>query len=419
MTAADERATAFAEPLAGIRVLDLTRALAGPFCTLVLAGLGAEVIKLEDPDGGDIARNNAPYLGPGGLRLQRSSGGDLSLAVLNRCRGKQSVTLNLKHAEAPGIFADLVARCDVVVENFSSGTADRLGVGYAAARAANPGIVYCSITGFGAGLETGVRAMDAVIQALSGVMMTSGSADDPPIRVGVPMADALTPLWAVIGILAALEQRRRTGAGHHVDVSMLGALSSLVATEDWDALGELGQPRRTGPTLPRLAPFGLYRCADGWVAIVAPQQKLAADLFAAMGRGELLEDPRFSSRDARVANEAALTVEIEAYTSTRRVEEVSDTLAAHGVPSAPVRDPVEAIRDPRVVGRAETVPVIHPELGVDDRYRTAGIAITFSGTPAGTSAPAPLLGAQTDEVLSQLLGYDEEHRAALRSSGAI
>src|SRR3984957_11577073 len=258
-------------PLAGLRVIDMTRALAGPFCTLILAALGADVIKVEDPAGGDIARDNAPYLGPGGLSLTRTEPDAMSLAVLNRCRGKRSITLDLKRPGATQVFADLVRHADIVVENFSSGTADRLGVGYAVARAANPAVIYCSISGFGADTSSGVRAMDTIIQALSGVMLTSGAPGEPPVRVGVPMADVLTPVWAVVGILAALHRRTALGVGEHVDVSMLGTLTSLVATEDWAAMEQLGQVLRTGPTLPRLAPFGIYQCADGWAAIVAPQ----------------------------------------------------------------------------------------------------------------------------------------------------
>src|ERR1700722_10258061 len=182
-------------PLAGLRVIDMTRALAGPFCTLVLAALGADVIKVEDPAGGDIARGNAPFLGSDGLSLAATGPDAMSLAVLNRCRGKRSITLDLKHPSAPRVFADLARHADIVVENFSSGTADRLGVGYAAARAANPSVIYCSISGFGADASTGVRAMDTIIQALSGVMFASGTPGEPPVRVGVPMADVLTPVW--------------------------------------------------------------------------------------------------------------------------------------------------------------------------------------------------------------------------------
>jgi CoA:oxalate CoA-transferase len=378
-------------PLSGVRVIDLTRALAGPFCTLVLAGLGADVIKVEDPHGGDISRGNSPYIGENGLSLAATGPDDMSLALLTRCRGKRSLTLDLKSPEAAGVFADLVASADVVVENFSAGTADRLGVGYGAASAANPQIVYCSITGFGAGNDPGVRAMDTIIQALSGAMMTSGAPEDPPVRVGMPLADVITPVWAVVGILAALNRRARTGVGDHVDVSMLGVLTSLVATEDWAALEALGQPLRTGPTLPRLAPF----------AMVAPQDKLAEMLFDAMGRPELGSDPRFATRDARVHHDTVLTAEIEDWSRERSVAEAVEALASRGVPVAPVREPTAAVHDPRVVAREETLAVEHPTFGPVEGLRSAGIPITLTNSHIGFDRPAPRLGEHTAEVLAE------------------
>jgi crotonobetainyl-CoA:carnitine CoA-transferase CaiB-like acyl-CoA transferase len=408
-----------AGPLAGLRVIDLTRALAGPFCTLVLAGLGADVIKVEDPEGGDISRGNAPYLGADGLSLARTDPGAMSLAVLNRCRGKRSITLDLKRPGAVQVFLDLVRQADIVVENFSSGTADRLGVGYAAARAANPAVIYCSISGFGANASNGLRAMDTIIQALSGTMLTSGAPGEPPVRVGVPMADVLTPVWAVVGILAALHRRTAGGAGEYVDVSMLGTLTSLVATEDWSAMEQLGQVLRTGPTLPRLAPFGIYRCADGWAAIVAPQDKLVADLFTVMERQDLLTDPRFTGRDARVQNEGELTRQIELWTSERPTAEVVARLSAAGVPAAPVRSPQDAVADERVTAREETLPVEHPTLGQFAGLRTSGIPFRLADARVGFDRPAPRLGEHTEQVLTEVAGYTAGQLAALRQAGIL
>ncbi len=404
-------------PLAGLRVIDMTRALAGPFCTLVLAALGADVIKVEDPAGGDIARDNAPYLGPGGLSLTRTDPDAMSLAVLNRCRGKRSITLDLKRPGATQVFSDLVRNADIVVENFSSGTADRLGVGYAVARAANPAVIYCSISGFGADTSSGVRAMDTIIQALSGVMLTSGAPGEPPVRVGVPMADVLTPVWAVAGILAALHRRTVRNVGEHVDVSMLGTLTSLVATEDWAAMDQLGQALRTGNTLPRLAPFGIYRCADGWAAVVAPQDKLVTDLFTVMGRQDLLTDPRFAGRDARVRHEGELTRQIELWTGERPTAEVVARLSAAGVPAAPVRTPEQAVADERVTTREETLPVLHPTLGDFTGLRTSGIPFRLAGARVGFAGPAPRLGEHTAQVLTEVAGYTAGQVAALRAAG--
>jgi crotonobetainyl-CoA:carnitine CoA-transferase CaiB-like acyl-CoA transferase len=406
-------------PLAGITVIDLTRALAGPFCTLILGGLGADVIKVEDPNGGDISRGNSPYIGPNGLTLAATGPDDISLASLTRLRGKRSVTLNLKHPDAREVFADLVRNADVVVENFTSGTADRLGVGYEAARAANPRVVYCAISGFGADADPGVRAMDTIVQALSGTMLTSGGPDDPPIRVGVPMGDVMTPVWAVVGILAALQHRQRTGLGEFVDVSMLGVLTSLVSTEDWQALQDLGQPLRTGPTLPRLSPFGVYRCADGWFAMVAPQDRLVENLVEVMERPELLEDKRFATRDSRVLHDAELTTEIEAWAADLPADEVASRLAAKGVPVAPIRTPIEAVNDPRAAAREETLPVQHPSLGDVPRLRTTGVPLRMRNARVGFDRLAPHLGEHSDEIYTELLGYDAQRLQGLRDDGVI
>ena len=192
----------------------------------------------------------------------------------------------------------------MLVENFSRGVLDRLGAGYADVHRINPRLLYCSITGFGSQGEGSGKAMDAIIQALSGAMMTSGAADDPPVRVGVPFADLCTPLFGVIGLLAALHQTQRTGVGQHIDVSMLGVMTSLVACEPFDLLERCGVPQRTGQTVPRLAPFGVYPTADGYVAICAPTEAFATSLFHAIGRAELCEDERFRTRDARVRHVA-------------------------------------------------------------------------------------------------------------------
>ena len=250
------------KPLEGLTVVDLTLALAGPYATFLLAGLGARVIKIENPSHGDPCRTNAPYVGRAGVTIARTHDDDVSASALNRLRGKLGTTLNLKHPQAREIFADLVRRSDVVVENFSAGTMDRLGVGYEFARQVNPRIVFCSLSGFGADKDaSGGKAMDTIIQALSGLMMTSGEPADGPVRVGVPVADMVAPLFGVIGILAALQQRERSGTGQHVDVSMLGALTSMVACEPFDLLERCGI---------RSGPGGWYRASRPSACIRAP-----------------------------------------------------------------------------------------------------------------------------------------------------
>jgi CoA:oxalate CoA-transferase len=407
-------------PLEDVTVLDLTMALAGPFATLLLAGLGARVIKIENPLSVDSCRENPPYLGRDGATLVRQHADDVSVSAINRLRNKQAITLNLKNPKAQSIFADLVRRADVIFENFSRGAMNRLGAGYAQAREINPRIVYCSLTGFGSEGEPGSgKAMDAIIQALSGFMMTSGGEGDPPVRVGVPVADMCAPLFGVIGVLAALMQARRTGIGQHVDVSMLGVMSMMVSGEPFDVLERFGVPQRTGLSVPRLAPFGTYRTRDGFVAICAPMEVFARKLFQAMGRADLSADPRFSTRDQRVVNVQELDRMIEGFTQSLTTLEAVGILEAAGVPAAEVRNTQHAVRDPRVVARGETVKLTHPKYGdVDDVYGM-GMPLQFSGATVGFDQPPPSVGEHNEAIYQGLLGYSAERMAELRRDGVI
>lgn len=406
-------------PLEGLTVLDLTRALAGPYATLLLAGLGAKVIKIEEPVGGDLARENSPYLGRDGIMVERAHEDDISLSHLTRARGKYGVSLNLKRPEGKKLFMDLVAKADIVVENFTAGTADRLGVGYEACAQVNPRIVFASLSGFGANDRSG-KAMDVIIQALSGAMFTSGEPGHPPVRIGIPIADMLAPVFTVIGILAAIEQRHRTGVGQHVDVSMLGALTSFVAIENWSAMAAAGMPARTGLTVQRLSPFGVFECADGYVAVVAVHEPLARGLFDAMGQRELGDDPRFANRDARVANAEVLEATINAWSRQLPVAQVCRLLEERGVPVAPVRHPEDALVDPRVVERHETMAVEHPTYGSNVDLRTAGIPIQFSAASTGFDDALPVyIGQHNEDVYAQYLGLSPDDVARLKSEGVI
>jgi len=390
------------KPLDGITVLDLTTALAGPYATLILAGLGAKVIKIENPAAGDSCRENAPYLGRSGAKLVREEADDISVSALNRLRNKLAITLNLKHPEARGVVADLMRKSDVLVENFSRGTMDRLGIGYSFAHQTNPRLIYCSITGFGSVGEPGSgKAMDTIIQALSGVMMTSGDSGEPPVRVGVPFADMCAPLFGIIGVLAALHQARTTGEGQHVDVSMLGVLTSMVAVEPFDVLERVGVPQRTGLTVPRLSPFGTYQTQDGYIAICAPQEQFAHALFRAIGRPELSQDPRFNTRDARVRNVREVDAIVSEFTQRHTMADAVSILEAGGVPCAEVREPAEAVRDPRVLARGETVRIAHPQFGVVDEVYGTGLPIRFSAAGAGFDQPPPAMGQHNREVIDR------------------
>ena len=401
-------------------MLDLTLALAGPFATFLLAGLGARVIKIENPQSPDPCRENPPYLGSGGVSLGRTHPDDVSVSALNRLRGKYGVTLNLKQPGARDVFARLLGQADIVVENFSAGTMDRLGVGYAFARTINPRVIYCSISGFGAAQAPGTgKAMDNIIQALSGLMLTSGTPDEPPVRVGVPVADLMTPVFGVVGVLAALRQRDASGVGQHVDVSMLGVLTSLVAAEPFDLLEACGLPQRTGRVVPRLTPFGVYESADGYVAICAPTEHFARGVFAAIGHPEFEHDPRFATRDARVSHVEEMSAHIETFTRTMPTIELLALLERHNVPSAEVRSPREAVRDPRVQARGETVPLEHPQFGRVADVVGVGVPITFSAGSTRDMRPAPSVGQDNALVYGEWLGYGSDGVERLRAGGII
>jgi crotonobetainyl-CoA:carnitine CoA-transferase CaiB-like acyl-CoA transferase len=406
-------------PLEDITVLDLTAALAGPFATLVLAGLGARVIKVENPHNPDSSRSNPPYLGPEGGRLGRRGPGDVSISAIGRLRNKLGVTLDLKAPGAREVFADLLRNSDVLVENFSPGTMDRLGVGYEFARDVNPRLVYCSLTGFGSDADASAKAVDTIIQALSGLMLVSGLPGDPPVRVGIPIADLCAPLFCVAGVLAALHQARRTGQGQHVDVSMLGAMTALVAAEPLDLMERCGVPARTGATMPRLAPFGVFPAADGFVAICAHTDAFAHALFGAMGRPELVRDPRYASRDARVERAREVDALVEGFTRSRSQHEILRVLAAAGVPAGEVRGPAEAVADPQVLARGETVPLEHPRFGSVESVYGMGLPIRFSRAAAGFDRPAPDLGEHNAEVYCGILGYSAERLEALKAAGLV
>jgi crotonobetainyl-CoA:carnitine CoA-transferase CaiB-like acyl-CoA transferase len=249
-------------------------------------------------------------------------------------------------------------------------------------------------------------------------MMTSGADGDPPVRVGVPFADLCTPLFGVIGLLAALHQSQRTGMGQHIDVSMLGVMTSMVASEPFDLLERCGVSQRTGQTVPRLAPFGVYATANGYVAICAPTEAFASSLFHAIGRPELCEDERFRTRDARVQNVAEVDRVVGEFSAVRQTADVVAMLAKAGVPAAEVRSPAEAVRDPQVIARGETIRLRHPGALDADVYGP-GLPIVFSDSAAGFDQPPPGIGEHNREVYGDLLGYTQPELRELQSTGVI
>lgn len=407
-------------PLDGIRVLDLTVALSGPYCTLLLAGLGAEVIKVESPGGNDISRFNPPFCGKDGLHFDALGEGDVSLSILARARGKKSISLDLKVPRGQELFRELAKHADVIVENMSDGTVERLGVDYPTIRKLNPRIVYCSITGLGRPNPfPGVKAMDITVQALSGAMDTTGFADGPPMRFGLPISDLLAPLYGTIGVQAALRQRELTGEGQHVVVSMLDCLTSLLPFEHFDVFQRHGFPARSGNHHNRLAPFGIYRTVDGYVSIAAANDAWTASVFEAIGRPELIRDPRFATRGPRAVNADELNALIEDWTSRHETGHVIEEMhAKRGVPCVRVRTAREAMEDPalQASGAIQTLKD-HDGRPVD--AVCGGVPIRMSEADVNLDRPAPRLGANNDEFYARLLGLSSDQIAKLRSEGTI
>ncbi|VWC58098.1 formyl-CoA transferase [Burkholderia lata] len=408
------------KPLAGVRVLDLTVALAGPYGSLLLGGLGAEVIRVESPGGGDIARNNPPYVGKEGIHFGVKGDDEVSLTTLNRARNKKSITLDLKSEQGRALFMELVKESDVVIENASEGVTARLGVDYERVRKVNPKIVYASVKAFGEPSPyPKLKGMDIIVQALSGIMDVTGFADGPPTRIGIPMADMIAPLFAVNGILAALIHRGRTGEGQQVQVSMLDCLASLVAEEHFDIFHAHGYPKRSGNFQDRLVPFGVYRTKDGHVALVAFQPDWFQSLTEAMGQPELLNDPRYATRGPRMTHAAGLNTLIEAWTQQLTSAEVIHELQEkRGVPAAKVRSPQEVLHDPALRERGAVVRLEHPGLADVDAMGM-GLPIKLSGTPVQFDQPAQALGAANDEIYRGLLKRSEAELSQLRRDGVI
>ncbi|MEU5552585.1 CoA transferase [Micromonospora sp. NPDC047793] len=409
-----------ARPLDGVRVLDLTIFLSGPLATMYLAGLGAEVVKIERPGAGDPARGNPPYLGSDGISFGRPDGDQMSLSMLKRGRGKRSLAIDLKQDRGRQTFLDLLAVSDVVVENFRPGTMAALGLAPATLLAANPRAVVCSISGFGqTGPNAALPAMDLVAQALSGMMSLTGRADDPPLRTGIASGDVIAGLTATIAILAALRHRDRTGEGQLLDISMQDALLASVFDEAPDLYTRRGIPVRTGNQRTRLTPFNSYRAADGWLVITCGNDGHWRSLLTAMGRADLVTSGFFAAQEQRMAEAAEVDAFVEQWTSARSQHTVIETLREHGVPCAPVLEVLQIVDDAHVRFRGVLRPVEHPLAGPVDGIAAPELPMAFSATPAGFDRAAPTLGQDTDVVLSGLLGLDTGTIAELREQGVV
>jgi crotonobetainyl-CoA:carnitine CoA-transferase CaiB-like acyl-CoA transferase len=407
------------KPLESIVVLDLTRFLAGPYCTLLLAGLGAEVIRVEPP-GGDLYRSHPPFGGPRGTSLTRQTEDDLGLALLHRMRGKKSVTLNLREPAGGALFLRLAERADVVVENFLPGTLETMGLGFPVLQAANPRLVLCSISGFGqSGPYREWRAFDPVIQAMSGISSVTGHADRPPVRSGAAVSDTSASLYGVIGILAALRARERTGRGDWVDVAMLdGSFFLLPDVLEFVTAG--GEPERRGNGHPTTVPFNVYRARDGWITLCAVAPREWQNVLRAMGRSELATDLRFDpAAVSRRAHREEIDALVQDWVGQHTVADAVQILQTHHVASGPVRDLREALDDEHLLAREMVVPLEHPTHGPVRGAQGFGMPIKFLNHQAAFDQPAPALGAHNTEVYGRLLGLTAPDLEALRAEGVI
>jgi len=391
--------------LSGLRVLDLSRVLSGPFATMTLADLGADVIKVEQPGTGDDTRQWGPPF----------QGGEAAY-FLSVNRNKRSLAVDLKSADGLAIVRDIAAEVDIVVENFRPGTAARLGLGYEELAGAHPGLVYASISGYGqTGPDSARAGYDAIAQARSGIMSVTGEADGPPVRVGVSSADLVAGMWAVIGILAALRERDRSGTGQWVDISLLdGSVSWLTyVASGYFASGE--RPRRYGSAHPTIAPYQAFGTADGYVMVAVGNDGLWRRFAPAVGLGELLDDDRFRTNPQRVGHRDTLIPLIEKAMSARSSDDWVRRLEEAGVPVGPIQTVDEVMHDPQVLARGMVCELKHPTAGT---LRTIGCPVRLTATPPAVRTVPPLLGQHTDDVLAEL-GLSEERIGALHRSGAV
>jgi crotonobetainyl-CoA:carnitine CoA-transferase CaiB-like acyl-CoA transferase len=407
------------KPLEGLIVLDITRFLAGPYCTLLLGGLGAEVIKIEPPGTGEPYRRRPPYAGARGASLTSQSEEDIGLLLLHRARNKKGITLNLRCPEGKELFQQLCAKADVVVENFAPGTLERIGIPFPVLQACNPRLILCSISGFGQqGPRRGWRAYDPIIQSMSGIASVTGYADRPPVRCGAAISDTTAPLFAVIGILSALRQRDKTGQGDWVDISMQDC-SFFLLPDLLEFLAAGMEPERMGNRHIGTAPFNTYQATDGFVTICGITTRDWQNLLTAISREDLNDDPRFANTISRRQHSDAVDQVIQEWVGQRTMAEVVDHLQGHDVPSGPVLTPAQLLQDEHLIARDMVVDIPHPTFGPLPGVKGLGMPIKFTQHQLAFDQPAPLLGGQNEEIYGRLLGLDQIALQAFREKGII
>ena len=393
-----------ASALDEIKVVDLTRTLAGPFCTMMLGDMGAEVTKIEEPSLGDETRSWTPFWNDEGTQF------------LTFNRNKRSLSLNLKEQEGIDIVLGLAEKADVMVESFRAGALDRMGLGYDAVRAINPNIIYCSISGYG---RTGPMAdkpgYDLIIQAYSGLMNLTGEPDGSPLRVGFSLVDLFTGMMAYGSILTALHHRQKTGEGQRIEASLL---DGQVATMSYHATGYIAtgvEPHRLGSGHPSLVPYQSFPASDGFFILGCANQGLWERLCRAIDRPDLLEDPRFSSNTARVENRAECVGTLSELFQTKTVAEWVESISAAGIPCGPINTVSQVVNDAQVAARNMIVNIPHPK--VPD-LRVPGSPLKLETTPSSIRRPPPMLGEHNEEILAES-GYDAAKISSLRDKGVI
>ncbi len=392
-------------PLAGVTVIDFTRVLSGPYCTMALADLGARVIKIEHPVRGDDTRHwGPPFIGAE------------SAYFLSINRNKESLTLNFKQPEGKAILERLLWRSDVLVENFRPGTLDAAGLGAAAVIERFPRLIYCSVSGYG---QTGPRrnepGYDAVMQAEGGLMSITGDAEGPPYRLGVAITDIVSGLFAAQGVLAALVARERTGRGQQVDIGMLDATAALLTYQAGNYFTTGDVPARMGNRHPTIVPYEAFEAADGEFVIAGGNDGIWQRLCAALDLPGMAGDTRYQTNKDRVAHYDELRPVLARALKTRTRAEWVERLGPAGVPCGSVREISEVLADPQLGARGMIAEVVHPTVG---RTRVIGSPVKLSETPSSVRTPPPILGQHTEAVLSEL-GYDRQAIESLKAAGVV
>jgi CoA:oxalate CoA-transferase len=391
-------------PLTGVRVIDLTHYLAGPYCTMLLGDMGADVIKVEAPGSGDDGRSWAPFVD------------DWSTYFLGVNRSKRSITIDLKTPDGSEIFRRLLTRADVLIENFRPRSLAKLGFGYADVQRVNPALIYCSITGYG---QTGPRCdlpgMDPIIQAETGVMDITGFPGGEPTRVPFAITDYLAGLYAHIGILMALRDRDKTGLGQQVDIALYDSMLSVLSTQVGLLQAQGAAPPRQGNAHPTIAPYETFRVRDDLVMIAAPNPGLWERLCTSVEAAHLIRDARFLTNTDRVRNRGAMKASLEEAFAAFTIDELLARLRIAGIPNGRVRGLSEALHDPQVAARQMLLEFGDPS-GLRG-FQVLGNPIKLSRTPAVTTLRPPRLGEHTDSILEEL-GYDEVKIRQLRSETA-